>query len=490
MIARDGRADRKSCWVMSMSYPRCSAPECSGSAPSLTGESKPLCPRCIRRTYQLAGLDPIDLPLSAGDRRRACCQECGAESVYSFRHVALHVEDREPACDHCYLSAWGRRRRNYKPARAGELRNMLTRPTGLREDEQEAFATDKELRGVLDQWWWPVERTVALTDLHHHDLVADSDPVNDGMSPVLLRCRRCGESKARLPGRLQAELAEDSCLCSCCDPQGGGCSPGMEIAFASYGLEVREPLPRPQDIQHATCSQCARPRRVSLSQLDRGVPHCHTCDGMTSPDGHRDVVTLHYPNWGVFGVTIAPGGQHVAIGDEMMGGRVVDAVAVPHRTAARRLERLVVETVRPWPTTGEPGRGRLRQWTSMWQDSAPVRVRLSDHLERARSVMRYNGISTDWSAHNTEPIDLSDSAATQLQQGDTVCFTGAGAGRTRAQWSALAEGAGLRPVGSVSAKCGLLVVPDATASSTKVRSAVKHGVPVVTYEEFLRSVPA
>lgn len=88
------------------------------------------------------------------------------------------------------------------------------------------------------------------------------------------------------------------------------------------------------------------------------------------------------------------------------------------------------------------------------------------------------------------------SSSSDLTQGTRICFTGTAVGSDgkpieRSCLEEAAVAAGFQPVGSVSKKgCDLLVAADPCSGSGKAANARKHGIPVISVEEFFKVLGA
>ncbi|AXJ10860.1 hypothetical protein CFN17_15505 [Arthrobacter sp. PM3] len=122
----------------------------------------------------------------------------------------------------------------------------------------------------------------------------------------------------------------------------------------------------------------------------------------------------------------------------------------------------------------------------MWDDSAPINVRLGDYIEAANAITLDRELIEDWKRNRSMPVlPPSDFI---LKRGDTVCFTGSGPEKSRAEWKKLAEGVGLRVAGSVTSTTTALVAPPGGSPNTKAVAASSMGVPVISYEDLLAAV--
>ncbi|GGK64142.1 hypothetical protein GCM10011509_10700 [Ornithinimicrobium pekingense] len=471
----------------------CSGDGCQNAAAFTTRTVQAYCVPCIDKIYQSAGLEPLEPFRDRNARRRTRCLTCGAQVPYKLEYVVEKIHSPEVAvCRVCFWSWWGEEnRRIHKPQIAYVLGEVLSRPSGLAPEEQELIATHEDLQAVLRQWWWPTERTRATVDLLHHDLVWDSVEHNDGMSPVVVRCRLCGWESVELPGRMASELAGRWCMCPSCNARNRGpCASDVAVGFSSHQMTIEQPLSGAETIQDARCSRCQTPRRVSMKQLNRGLVPCYKCDGAADPRSEHRVYLFRFPHWGVFKVGITNSGNDARLVTlEQFGGRLEQIITVPHRGAALWVEDQVLATVAPWPATGFPVEQRVTGWTEMWQETAPIRIHLDDYLERARDVKLDSAFIEDWEAHTLAAETAPPSDLPVLNPGDKVCFTGAGPGRSRAEWQAFARAAGVHPVGGVSSAISLLIAPDTLRATAKVRQAAALGIPVVSYADFLDRLP-
>jgi NAD-dependent DNA ligase len=124
----------------------------------------------------------------------------------------------------------------------------------------------------------------------------------------------------------------------------------------------------------------------------------------------------------------------------------------------------------------------------MWDDSAPINVRLAGYIEAANAITLDRELIEDWRRNRSMPVlPLSDFI---LKRGDTVCFTGSGPEKSRAEWKELAQGVGLRVAGSVTSTTSALVTPRGGSPNTKAAAASSMGVSVISYEDFLVAIGA
>jgi DNA polymerase-3 subunit epsilon len=84
--------------------------------------------------------------------------------------------------------------------------------------------------------------------------------------------------------------------------------------------------------------------------------------------------------------------------------------------------------------------------------------------------------------------DVTPTASfTVLPAGATICFTGA-MSMPREELELLATRAGLRPLGSVTKACQVVVAVDPTSMSGKAKKARQYGIPIIDEETFLAQI--
>jgi len=427
-------------------------------------------------------MEPLEPFTTAKAHRRARCLKCGYVTTARFEYVLDKNGSGESVCRVCHWESWA------------EL-GMRTHRTELDDAVWAALATDladpelshlietsSVVREAVARVWWPTVRTEAMFDRLHHDVLVDTAEHNDGTHPVITRCRLCGHISVQLPARMGSELAGRWCACQVCHQRNGGsCPQDVAMGFEYHGMHVADPLAKVDTEQEATCARCGSPRTVSLRQLNFGQVPCYVCDGAADPYAEHRVYLFHFPTWGCFKVGITNAGNDSRlVAHERNGGELVELVTVLNRAAALWVESRALSLVTAWPATGEPVEQRVVGWTEMWDQAAPVHVRLEEIAAQ---------LPTEFTPTSVRPqpgaVELTEQFA--LREGSTVCFTGTGPGRTRAEWTQAAKAAGLVPVGTVSGRLDMLIVPAATTHNSKTRKAAEAGVPIVDYYRFARA---
>jgi hypothetical protein len=473
----------------------CSTPGCGLDAASTTRSAPAYCLRCVDAAYRTGGLEPLEPFVTRKARRRTRCLDCAVELTYPLGYVLEKNGYAEPVCRVCHWARWGAQQRGtFKSELDTALGVVLSHPERLSASDREALAHQlaeiERLRTSMQRWWWPTERTRATVDLLHHDLVLDTAELvgthNDGMDPVVVRCRLCGFESVQLPGRMDSELAGRWCMCPSCNARNkGSCASDVAVGFAARGLLITDPRQGTDTVQDADCARCGTPRRVSMRKLNRGLVPCFVCDGAADPSTPHRVYLFHFPAWGVYKIGITNSGNDARLQTHRdRGGDLVEVVTVPHRAAALWVEVEVLGLVTAWPATGLPAQQRLDGWTEMWDAAAPVTVRLADFVERAQGIEMDPALVLDWKANREPSFSATPLSRLVLRPGDRVCFTGAGAGLTRTDWQRRARAAGLHQVGDVSAAVAVLVTSDPDKVTAKLRRAVELGVEVATYDDF------
>ena len=460
---------------------QCSTPGCGRTAAFTTRKLPAWCVPCIDDIYRAGGLEPVEPFTARGAHRRSRCLECGHHLAYRLEYVLEKNGNGygEKVCRVCFWGKWARWERQHKSELAVTLGPLLALDP-VPPEVGELLAVSPEARAEVDRWWWPTERTVAMFDLLHHDLVVDTAEHNDGMSPVIVRCRLCGYESVQLPGRMGAEMQGRWCSCTSCNARNkGACAQDVALGFATRGMHLANPEPGVETVQEATCARCGTPRRVALRQLNLDQVPCYVCDGAADPQAEHRVYLFHFPAWECFKVGITNSGNDARLLEHVRnGGELIDLIPVPNRAQAHWVEAQALALVRPWPVTGEPMTRRITGWTEMWHQDAPARVDLATIAAGLPSV-------APLAARPPEayvPVDLA--APATLAPGTTVCCAGAGAGRARGPWQQDATNAGMVVTKSVSAKTTVLVVPDALTRTSKVVAARNAGVSVMDYATF------
>ena len=479
----------------------CSTPGCALDAAFTTRSAPAYCLPCIDAAYHAGGLEPLEPFVDRKERRRTRCASCAVELTYPLLYVLDKNSYGEPVCRVCHWARWGAQNRGtFKSELDANLAVVLTHPERLSAPERASLARhlaeNKRLRSSMQRWWWPTDRIRATVALLHHDLVLDTAEQagshNDGMDPVVVRCQLRGFESVQLPGRMDSELAGRWCMCPSCNARiKGSCASDVALGFTARGLVIDEPRQGTDTVQDAHCAGCGTPRRISVRKLNRGLVPCFVCDGAADPSTPHRVYLFHLPAWGVYKVGITNSGNDSRLATHRdRGGTLVEIVTVPQRAAALWLEAEVLSLVTAWPATGLPPQQRLDGWTEMWDAAAPVAVQLADFVDRATGIEMDPALILDWKANREPSTEATHGSRLDLRPGDRVCFTGAGAGRTRAEWQQQARAAGLLPVGDVSAAVALLVTVDPEKVTAKLRRAVELGVEVTTYDVFADAIAA
>lgn len=470
----------------------CSTPGCGGAAAFATRTKPTWCTRCIDGLFRAGGLEPIEPFVSPKAYRRTKCLTCRSQMPYRFLYVQEMGACRQAVCRVCHWREWGEAHgRPHKSDVANAVRSILASPD-MRTDEKRALlSSDGALRSAIQTWWWPTERIRAVVGLLHHDLLADTgNGANDGMDPVILKCRNCGYEHVQLPGRLAAELDGHWCLCQICNGRNGGvCPSDVEVGFAAHGMLVSDPEKGTDTVQKARCARCSTPRQVSMRRLNRGVVPCYVCDGAADPSTPHRVYLFHFPAWRAYKVGITNSGNDARLDKHRQaGGQMIEILDVPHRGAALWVEQEVLKAMSPWPATDLPQDRYISGWTEMWHEDAPLLVLLSEYREEAETVAIDRELIEDWKRNRAAALQESAHTGHPLSPGSTVCFTGSGLERTREEWKLLAEANGLRVAAAVTSRVSALVAPMGGSPGSKAAKAAGLGVPVISYESFMEGL--
>lgn len=467
----------------------CSTPGCGGTAAFSTRTKPTWCTRCIDALFMAGGLKPLEPFLDPKAYRRTECLECGSQMPYRFLYVQEIGAYGQAVCRVCHWREWGEAYgRAGKSDLAHAVRSVLASPDKLTDENRALLSSDNTVRSAIQTWWWPTERIRAVVGLLHHDLLADTgNGVNDGMDPVILKCRNCGYEHVQLPGRLAAEMTGHWCLCQICNGRNGGvCPSDVEVGFAAHGMLVPNPEKGTDTVQKARCARCSTPRQVSMRQLNRGVVPCYVCDGAADPSTPHRVYLFHFPAWSAYKVGITNSGNDARLDKHRQaGGQLIELLDVPHRGAALWVEQEVLKAMSPWPATELPPDRNISGWTEMWHEDAPLLVRLSEYREQAATVAIDRELIEDWKRNRAAALQGAAPEEAPLSPGGTVCFTGSGLERTREEWKILAEANGLRVATSVTSRVSALVGPTGGSPGSKAAKAAGLGVPVISYESFM-----
>lgn len=463
----------------------CSSDGCANHAAFSTRTRPTWCESCVDEFYRAGGMEPLEPFTTTKAHRRSRCLTCGHITTARFEYVLDKSRWGEPVCRVCHWEAWAERGMRVHRTELDRVvwAALATDPTDP--ELAHLIETESTVREAVARVWWPTPRTEALFDKLHHDVLVDTSENNDGTHPVITRCRLCGHISVALPARMGSELSGRWCACQVCHQRNGGsCAQDVAMGFELHGMHVATPLAKVDSKQEATCARCGSPRAVSLGQLNLGQVPCYVCDGGADPYAEHRVYLFHFPAWGCFKVGITNAGNDSRlVAHQRNGGELVELITVLNRAAALWVEARVLSMVTAWPATGEPVERRVVGWTEMWDRASPVSI----HLQQIAARLPTEFAPTSMPARP---------GATELAEmvvpvkGATVCFTGTGAGRTRTEWVRAAEAAGLVPVGSVSERLGMLVVPDASTDTSKTRKAIEAGVPIVDYYRFAQVLGA
>lgn len=467
---------------------RCSTQGCHQSVAYKTRTDPAYCLQCIDAAYIEGGLTPLEPFTARKARRRTECLVCHVTLTYPLGYVMDNNAHRIAVCRVCHWKDWGAANRlTLKTELDTLIGAALAQPGRLHPDDQAWIDANEEARRSIERWWWPTERTRAAVDRLHHELLLDTVEHNDGMDPVVVRCRQCGFESVQLPGRMGAELAGRWCMCPSCNSRNKGvCASDVAVGFMAHGMVVGDPKQGPDTVQDARCERCGTPRRVSIRQLNRGLVPCYVCDGAADPSSPHRVYLMRFPKWQAYKVGITNSGNDARLQTHYLNGaELVEIITVPHRGAALWVEAAVLATVAAWPVSGEPVEKRVSGWTEMWDASAPITARLGEYIERAQAIPLDKGLVSDWKTNRDVVPPPTPTPELTLRAGDKVCFTGAGEGRSRKEWQQMARDAGLRAASDVSPGVALLVIPDGAWATAKVRHAKELGIPVAVYEDFV-----
>lgn len=466
----------------------CSTEGCGKLAAFRTTTRPSWCLDCIDQLFRVGGLIPLEPFVDRKSYRRTECIACKSHLPYRFEYV-LDQRPYGPVCRVCHWREWGEQNRARTKTELDQaVGAALQAPTGLSEADRELLATDAAVRASVRRWWWPKQRIQATVGMLHHDLLFDTAEHNDGMDPIAIKCLNCGYEHVELPGRLAAELSGHWCLCPICNNRNKGiCASDVVVGFSSHGMSVAEPEAGTDTVQAARCARCETPRRISMRRLNRGAVPCYVCDGAADPSSPHRVYLFHFPDWHAYKVGITNSGNDSRLDrHRLAGGQLIELIEVPHRGAAFWVEQEVLNAMVPWPATGLPTDRAISGWTEMWDDSAPINVRLGDYIEAANAITLDRELIEDWKRNSS--VRVLPSFDFILNRGDTVCFTGSGPEKSRGQWKTLAQGVGLRVAGSVTSITSALVAPPGGSPNAKVVAALSTGVPVISYEDFLAAV--
>jgi len=194
-------------------------------------------------------------------------------------------------------------------------------------------------------------------------------------SPVLVECLAC---------RTNAWWSVSMTLGSNLDPNRARCAYCFSLPeaerqdqiFEAYGLmRDHDGCARLGDKVAAHCMQadCGGERRISITDLARGVAPCLSCVEAADPDAPHVVYKLRFPAllaWkvGITGTEV----RHDRIASHIAhGGVLLEYREVPNREAARTVEGLVLGAVRDFPSGCTARDFPQGGYTETWSDDGP-----------------------------------------------------------------------------------------------------------------------
>ncbi|NSX37139.1 zinc-ribbon domain-containing protein [Pseudarthrobacter oxydans] len=185
----------------------CSTLGCSDQAAYRTTSKPSWCLDCIGQILEQGGLKALE-PFPGRDNWWLTeCMECHVTAHYKFTYITDKNAENEKTCRACHWRTWAEHCRAGNPLDAiGVMLQTILR--AQKPDLVLGLLPEPEGQQYLDAHWWPEERLRAHLDRHGFDFISDTVEVNDGMDPLVGRCRECGRITAQ-------RLGDYSWGCSC-----------------------------------------------------------------------------------------------------------------------------------------------------------------------------------------------------------------------------------------------------------------------------------
>ncbi|KIX79151.1 hypothetical protein SF23_02345 [Streptomyces sp. MBRL 10] len=202
--------------------------------------------------------------------------------------------------------------------------------------------------------------------------------------PVLVACIVCGTTtqwSASMTLGCASDL--DGARCAHCFSLPG--AEWQDQLFTELGL-VRDHAgyARFGDPVAAHCADpdCGAERRISITDLKRGVTPCLSCAEAADPDALHAVYKIHFPALRAYKVGITNTEvRHDRIASHVArGGILIEHHEVPNREAARTVEASVLGSVRGFPSGCTSRDFPQGGYTETWSDSGPE-IDLADIVE-------------------------------------------------------------------------------------------------------------
>jgi hypothetical protein len=318
--------------------------------PSANRKGRPgLCTSCIDVHYRNLGCEPLMPYVSPTTPRQCRCITCGHISEFAYRDIRSRTII---LCEPCLYSSI------YSAGLNGDRGD----PTVWRISREEA------VRKILgDQFFVRDDSGNVLS------CGAVAAQMVEVWSPIVAECIVCA-AKQRLSIISVLATANPDPLLAC-----GACLTAPLCAeqdriFAEYGLvRDRQGYAKLTEQVEAHCVDCGSERRISFSDLTRGVRPCLVCDEGADPNAPYHVYVMHFARLRAFkiGITSTQAtsdrlGQHVS-----QGGTVAQNEIVPNKQAALSTEAEVLRMMRDYSIDFTSDDFPQGGFTEAWRDEAP-----------------------------------------------------------------------------------------------------------------------
>jgi hypothetical protein len=325
-------------------------PDCR-RAPSANRTGKPgRCVACIDAHFRRLGRAPLEGHSDSTKPRRCRCLACGDVDLISYAEI------RNKNNLHC---VWCACREIYE-------RGITEEPSKWR------LTTEQAAQLVLGDDF--VGRGEDGKPLEAAAVAARMDYV---WSPVSVECPICATPARWSVSMILGRRSDSDSMvtrCSFCSSQ--PLAELQEQIFRSYGL-VRDHrgYARYGDRVAAHCAEpdCGAERRVSITELTRGVAPCLTCAESVDPDSPYIVYKVHFPRLRAYksGITSIEARHDRIAAHVANGGVLLEQHEVPNREAAKTVEDRIRDTVRDFPSDCTAADFPQGGYTETWSDEGP-----------------------------------------------------------------------------------------------------------------------
>lgn len=139
--------------------------------------------------------------------------------------------------------------------------------------------------------------------------------------------------------------------------------------FAEAGLRLIGGLAGKFALRQVECLKCGSPRKVSFRKVAEGSASLRwTCTYGIRPDEPHRIYLFHFADLRVFRVGITHSRHNGRLlQHQVSGGKLVESALVVDRSAALRIETVILAIYRPYAAPGiGPQQFPQRGWTETW----------------------------------------------------------------------------------------------------------------------------